>query len=382
MRGSFARTRLSTLVVLACALAVRVTARADSIKLVNGKVLNDIEVVLAQWDNVQYRRLEASKGSRKKSKPTSLAGQKIRSMVRESYLLQPMRDAIVNGKYKKALEGLKAIGEAGSGKTEPWELAEARYLIGKTSALAGEPTEAGTAFKDYLSKHDAEKDWYLPFAVYEYGEALIAAKKPGTAVVHFKRLAEFGGRWPLLAKYGEGLAALAKGKAGAQAARSLLEVVSRSREAPLELREKAAVARVKAILVQENAKRAIEELNEAFFDPSKGDKASYSATRAEATLLMGQAYQSLGGKENLQEAELWFLRIPALYRRHSAIYDEACRALADVYGKLGNKKREEEWKARLAATTDTSSSRSRTERGKAQRKNNGSANKIAAGGSK
>jgi len=374
MRGSFAYVRLSTLAVLAGALVLQVAARADSIELAEGKVLDDVGVVLALWDNVQYKRAKASRA-------TTVVGQKVRSIERESLVLQPLRDAIKNGKYKKAIKGLGGVGKL----SEPWEQAEARYLIGKAHAFAGEQREAGRAFKDYLSKHEKDKDWYVPFAVYEYGESLLASRKPGTAGVQFKKLAAYGGSWVLLAKYGEGLAALAKGKAGAQTARGLLDVVYRSRQAPRELKEKAAVARVKAILLQENAKGAIEELNQAFFDPSRAGKVSYSVARAEASLLMGQAHLALGGKENLQAAELWFLRIPALYRRHAGIYEEACRALVGVYGKLGNTKREEEWKARLAAAAGTSSTGSDAPRKKNQRKkkqNHGSANNIAAGGSK
>lgn len=374
MRESFTYVCWLTLAILLGSPVLRVATGADSIELVDGKVLNGVEVVLAQWDSVQYKRAKASRA-------TTVAGQKVRSIQRESFVLQPLRDAITNGKYKKAIKGLKDVGKQGGGKQNDWELAEARYLIGKARALAGEERAAGKAFKDYLSRHEKDKDWYIPFAVNEFGQSLLASRKPGTAGVQFKKLGEYGGGWILRAKYGEGLSALAKGKAGAQEARGLLDVVYRSRQAPLELKEKAAVGRVKAILLQENARGAIQELNQAFFDSSRAGKVSYSGARAEASLLMGQAYQALGGEENLQEAELWFLRIPALYRRHQKIYTQACRALVDVYGKLGNQKREEEWKARLAAAAGTSSSGLDRQRRK-KKQNHGPANNIAAGGSK
>ncbi len=79
------------------------------------------------------------------------------------------------------------------------------------------------------------------------------------------------------------------------------------------------------------------------YDPSKSRDYRYDVRRAEATYLMGRAYLGLGGKENLETAELWLLRVPALYPGRGRVYTLSCRELARVYKDLGNNKRAAEW---------------------------------------
>jgi hypothetical protein len=64
---------------------------------------------------------------------------------------------------------------------------------------------------------------------------------------------------------------------------------------------------------------------------------------------MGRAHAALGGKENLEHAEIWFLRAVALYRKQGETYAQACALLTDVYTKLGQKSRADDWKAKGAA---------------------------------
>lgn len=314
----------------------RGAALADSVQLLNSPPQDKVQVLSAKWDNVQYKLPNAPV-------PLSQDGDKVLSVVRESPVLERPRRALDAGDYDAAVKDLSAVG----GASPAWVQAEAKYLLGRAQLLKGNHREAMQILKAYLDKHKAEKDWFVPFATQALGEALLALKQPQTAEVHFKELAEFKGRWTDLAKIGQAQAVImGKGAAGAMQARSLLDEVVRSRDADNSLKNRARVARARVLLLQENPQGAIKELGEGFFNSPKPGEIDYSPERAEATLLMGKALLTLGGKENFEQAEIWLLRVPALYRKDPRVYQEACDLLVEVYEKLGIPNRAAEWKAR------------------------------------
>lgn len=315
----------------------RTVALADSIELTGGKRYDDVKVVLARWDTVQYKRGTAP--------AITVAGAQVFSLTRDSAILARPRDKLIPaGDYQGAVKSLESIGAG----TEAWELAEAKYLIGKAHALAGNARAAEAAFKAYLEKYKGEKDWWVPSATVGLAEAYLSLKQPGTAGMLFKELATYGGQWEARAKLGQA-DALVTEKGKELDARRLYDEVARSREAPLELRQKALVGRGKAFLLQGQPQGVIKEIGESFFDSPKTEELAYTAERAQATLLMAKAYVAMGGKENLEQAEIWLLRVPALYANHVAAYLEACDLLVDVYGKLKNAARANEWRARKQA---------------------------------
>jgi len=336
--------KVSPLIVFIALLPA--AARADSIELTDGKVLDKLTINAARWEAVEYK-LEKS------PRPASLPGDQVQAVHRDSTLLDGARDALASGDTEKAIKDLGQVGAA----AKPWEQAEAQYLIGRAHLLAGRGKEAQEAFKAYLSRYEGEKDWFVPLAVEGLGESLLAEKKPDSAVERFKDLSKYGERWQLISKLGQAQALLeSKKEAGAAEARSLFDEVARERKAPRDLRQKAMVGRARALLLQKDPQRAIRELSDEFFSADAAERLSYSAARAEATLLMGQAYLELPGKEGSEEAEIWLLRVPALYRQHAGAYGQACRLLVDLYQKLGNPKREAEWKERLGAVPGASTS--------------------------
>ena len=85
-----------------------------------------------------------------------------------------------------------------------------------------------------------------------------------------------------------------------------------------------------------------------FFEKPRSQEVAYSASaeRADATLLMAKAYLALGGKENSEQAEIWLLKVAALYKKFAEPYNAACDLLVDTYEKLGNKARSGEWRSR------------------------------------
>jgi hypothetical protein len=311
-------------------------ARGDSIELANGSRTENVQILTAKWDSVQYK-LE-------KANATTIPGDKVLAIFRESPILQGARSALDGGDSTKALKDLTAI--AASANAGAWEKAEASYLIGKAHIIAGDIKEAEKAFKAYMEKYKAEKDWYLPLATVALADSLLEAKQPGTAELQYKELAQYGGQWAAQAKLGEAKSILAqRGKAGATQARTLCDDVARSRDVPVSLRNQAVVIRAKAVLLQENPQQAVKELTDTFFGPAK-QEVDFSAERAEATLLIGKSYAALGGKENLEQAEIWLLRVPALYKKQGAVYPEACVELANLYEKIGNAARAKEWRDR------------------------------------
>jgi hypothetical protein len=312
-------------------------AAADWIELSNGQRRDGVQITAARWDSVQY--------TIGKAPPTTLSGEQVVALHRDSTFLEAGRDALEGGDHAKAISLLGSVGQT----AKDWEQAEARFLIARAHVLSGKVREADQAFKAYLEKWKPEKDWWVPHAVQELADALLAARQPGTAEIRYKELAEFGGHWAFRSKLGQGFAVLqSKGEPGALQARRLFDEVARAAQAPPALKQQAVVGRSQAFLLQNQPQQAIKELEAEFFSATSGE-AGYTPGRAEATLLMGRAHAALGGKENLEHAEIWFLRAVALYRKQGETYAQACALLTDVYTKLGQKSRADDWKAKGAA---------------------------------
>ncbi len=311
---------------------------ADSIELLNGQTIANVQILVAKSDLVTYKLPNTPTAQ---TKP----GDQILSITRESTLLQGPRGALDSGSIGKALPDLERI-VAAPGKDDEWQKAEARYLIGRAHRIAGDSKAAIDAYNSYIEKLTGANDWFLPHATYELAETQLLAKQPGTAEITFKKLMAYGGQWTFRAKLGEAMSVLAsKGGAEAMKVRSLCDEVIKSRDAPQQLKNQAIVIRAKILILQKNPKQVIDELTSGFFSASKGE-IDYSAERAEATLLMGKAYLLLEGKENQDSAEIWFLRVPALYGRYSTLHAEACDLLAAFYEKAGNAPRASEWRTR------------------------------------
>jgi hypothetical protein len=334
--------RLPSLALLAALVLVPLgRASADWILLVNGQRRDPVQITVAKWDSVQYQV--------GKTAPASLAGEQVAELHRDSSFLQAGRESIESGNYAKAVTELAAVGST----AKEWEQAEAKFLVARAHARAGNLKEADAAFKAYLEKWKPEKDWWVPQAILEFADALLAARQPGTAEVRYKELTEFGGLWALRSKVGQARALLQqKGENGAVPARQLLNEVAKSSQAPTKVRQQAVVCRAQAFLLQNQPQQAQKELQDEFFPSTpKAGEIAYTPERAEATILMGKAYAAQGGKENLEQAEIWGLRVVALYRKQADTYAQACVFLSDVYSKLGNKARADEWKAKGASST-------------------------------
>ena len=316
--------------------------RADWVELVNGQRYDNVKIVSAKFDAVQYKVGNAAGVS-------TQTGDKVLTIFRESLLLQRPRQLLEAGDGEKALRDLTPI-ISGNLKDDDWQKAEAAFLIGRAHRAAGDGKKAIESFKAYLEKNTPAKDWFVPSATHEMAQTLLDLKQPGTAELSFKELAKYGGPWTLRAKLGEAMALIAsKGAAAALPARTLCDEIVRTREAPRELKNQALVLRAKILLLQENPQQAAKELTDGFFTPGKAE-VEYSEERAEASLLLGRAYAALGGKENLEQAEIWYLKVPALYRKYTSVYAEACGELAALYEKAGNAQRASQWKSRAESS--------------------------------
>jgi tetratricopeptide (TPR) repeat protein len=327
MRSSFLLTGAGGILLAAVG-----QLRADSMELANGQK-RDVQITSAKWDSVQYVVGKA---------PTTLSGDQVLSIVRDSTFLQAGREALEGGDYSKAVTSLGAVGD----KAKDWEQAEARYLTARALHAAGNSKEAERVLKAYLDRYKGDKDWFVPAATLLMGDALLASRQPGTAEIHYKELDQYGSKWAIQGKLGQGKALLGKGESGATEARRLFDDVARSAAAPPGVRQQAVVWKARAYLLQKQPQQAVKELTSEFFDAPKPGEIGYTAERAEATVLMGRAQAMLGGKPALEEAEIWLLRAVALYRKSPEIYSQACSGLSEVYTQLGNKSRADEWKQR------------------------------------
>ncbi len=315
--------------------------RGDTVQLASGKTLENVEIVQAKWDSVQYKKAAGP--------IVTQSGAQVLSIERKSVVLDRIRQLLDAGDFARAQETIKTLPA-----NQPGIAAESMYLLAESYRRAGRHKEAAQAYQDYLAKFKAEKDWFVPLATRGLAECLLALNQPATARERYQELAGYGQRWELDAKLGQASALLQeKGAPAALEARRLLDEVLRSRAATLELRQKALVGRARAFLLQGQNDQVIKELSEGMFDAPKPEELVYGAERAQASLLMGRAYMAMGGKENLEQAEIWLLRIPALYGRESSVYAEACDALVEVYTKLNNPTRAAEWKRRKTAGAGT-----------------------------
>lgn len=313
--------------------------RGDTIVLVGGRKYDDVEIVQARWDSVSYKQ-----GRRP---AINLTAAQVESFERSSVIRDRVKQLAASGDFDRANQIIEQIPNDPS---QAWVAAEGLYLIGKARADAGQHREAADAFKQYLDRFKSEKDWYVPHATLGLGQALLALNQPGTAEIHFKELAAFGGPWELEAALGQGDAILrSRGKAGALDARRYYDQVARKPNASIDLRQKAQVGRARAFLLQEQYDQVIEDLQQSFFASPKPEELVYTRNRAEASLLMGRAYMGKGGRENLQSAEIWLLRVPALYAVHKGVLVDACDALVEVYNGLNNQERAAQWAARKAS---------------------------------
>ncbi|MCZ6792125.1 MAG: tetratricopeptide repeat protein, partial [Planctomycetota bacterium] len=292
---------------------------------------------VALWDGIQYEQ---------DGQTHPLKGVDVERIERDSRFLGPARRLLESGKYRAAEERFERIWKNNKG----WEKAEAGYFLGRLHLLQGRPKDAMKAFDAYLDAHRDEKDWWVPPAVLGYAEAALTAGRGNTARSYFKELAGFGASWELRAKLGEGNALLVAGKP--LEARDIFRGVINNRRASVALRSEAQVGRARAFLAQGQVSQAIQELESGFFSGRGATQVLYNESRAWATFLMGQAHAAKEGQENLEIAEIWYLKVAALYGygTYPEVFQETATALADLYTRLGRKDRAGEWRRRAGAS--------------------------------
>ena len=325
---------LRNTLTLALVLASASTVLADAIVRTNGRRIENVQITKATYDEILYK---------KDGNTATVKGELVQAIERDSAVVARVRAAVDSGEYSKALKLAKKA-EAG---VQGWEAAEVAYLIGRIYLEAGKYKDADYAFATYLQANEEKKDYWVPHALHGRGRAAIAARKGGTAMQYFDQLGKFGDTWDLRATLGKAQGAVLK-KSWVEA-RSLFQSVARKSSAPPAVQAAAAVGRIEVLVLQKQYPNAVRDLQSAFFDAPKPALASYSESRAKATLLMGVALKEQGGKENLEKAEIWLLRTAVIYKGHSAVYKEACKNLAAVYGSLGRADRATEWQRRAGA---------------------------------
>ncbi|HLU47677.1 MAG TPA: hypothetical protein VK116_06325, partial [Planctomycetota bacterium] len=240
-------------------------------------------------------------------------------------------------------EAFQAFQSAKNSATEDWEKAEAAYFLGKTLLDAGREN-AGELFKAYLDEHESKKDWWVPHAMHGRAQAELALGRGNTANELFGRLESFGPVWKLRARIGQGRA-LHAAKSYLEARRAF-DAVASDRSAPIALRHEAIAGRAEAFLAQEQYDNAIQELRDGFFNVARTGEIRYDRARAQATLLTGLAYKAKGSKSDLESAEIWLLKVGALYGTQGDLVERAAAALAEVYDGLGDPQRAARWRTR------------------------------------
>ncbi len=311
------------------------SARGDTLHTLAGPLQN-VEIVEAKWDQVVY----TIGGARQ-----TVEGVKVVALERSSQRIVSARELIAAGKFAEAEKAVETALSVGA----PGERAEAAYLKGKLYlAWAGrDPSRlpaAIAALDEYLKNHRAAKEFFVPYAIYDLGNAFLVDGKPKPAADQFKSLTEFGGAtgiWGQRSKVGQGWALLKEqGEKGAVPADKLFAEVTSDRSAPPVVRQEAAIGHAVANNLQGLYDGTIAALNRDFFE--SGDS-PYNEFYAEACNVMGDSYKA---KKEFLDAELWYLRTTCFFEHYPASYRKAAAGLVEVYKALGNAARAQEWEAK------------------------------------
>lgn len=313
--------------------------RADSLVLDSGNRIDDVTISSAKWDAVAYVLHGA---------PQSVPGYRVIQLERASAALSPVVAALQAGDFSTAEARLK-----NPGTRFDWEQAQAAYLLGHlylewSSKDPARARDAITAFGEYLKKHGDSKDFFVPQATYELGKAHLAAKQPKTAERQFKELDKFGGSrgiWGYRASIGQGWAILEdRGRRGVVDARRFFSQVQNSSRAPGDVKDEATVGYAASFNVSGEYARAVDIVTRSFIERKK---VRYTENYALALNVLGDAHRLQKGKENLQEAELWYLRTTCFFRKYPAVYRTAVKHLVEIYKALGNDSRAQDWETQL-----------------------------------
>ncbi len=314
-------------------------AAADEIELVSGSPRKNVKIVRATYEEIEYTLSGAGKSTQKEP------AERVLSITRatSSNDLRAGRAALERADYDTAIRRLEAIAKAAA----DWERAEAAYLVGRALAAKGERKKAAAQLQQFVEEFGPAKDWWVPHALNDLGDIQIRGKRAASAKKSFARLGKLGGRWESAATVGAARVAIAeRDKDGYRGVQEKLGSILRSRNAPRQLKEEAALLRAEIFLLRSQGDRALEELGRIFFDATASSEAGYSARRAAAYLLAGKAEASKGGTGNLQKAEIHFLKVAALFRNQGEVYRDACSELAKIYTQLKQPKRADHWKKR------------------------------------
>ena len=340
MRLTTQRMKVASLLVFAIAAFAISSAAADTIYPASGKPIGNVEIIRANWDRIAYELLGAQ---------STIEGYKVLRIERDSPL-NKVEERIQSGKYKAALKGLNQATKRGL--SNDLDKAKAAFLKGKlylawSSSDPSKASAAISAFKSYLKEFEGSKDFYVPHAHYELGRAYLKAKNHSEADKQFRTLDKYGskdGIWGYKGINGTAWAELLGGTRDASLrARKAFGVVERDNKAPKSARSEARVGRAACFVTVKDYGKARAEIEREFLKK----KPDYDEYYARACNVMGDAYRLEGGKENLQQAEIWYLKTTCLFSQYPDVYREAVRNLVSVYDKLGDSKKAEDWKKRL-----------------------------------
>ena len=339
----FTRQRMmvtSSLVFVIVASAIS-TASADTIYPASGKPIGDVEIIRASWDRIAYERLGAQ---------STIEGYKVLRIERDSPLINKVEGRIDSGQYERALKGLNLATKRGF--SNDLDKAKAAFVTGRlylawSSSDPSKAAKAISAFKSYLKEFESGKDFYVPHARYALGKAYLESKNHREAEKQFRALEKYGskdGIWGYKATNGAAWAALLGGTRDASLrARKLFGDVARDNKAPKSARSEARVGRAASFVIVKDYGNARGEIEREFLKR----KPDYDEYYARACNVMGDAYRLEGGQENLQQAEIWYLKTTCLFSKYPDVYREAVGNLVGVYDKLGDSKKAEDWKRRL-----------------------------------
>jgi tetratricopeptide (TPR) repeat protein len=308
---------------------------ADTIYKTDTSVIREIKITKASWKVVNFEL---------KGVPQSVESANVERIERDSRYIDQARAQMKKGQYPQAL---KSLGDAAKAGGAAWEAVEIAYLKGAIYLDWGGQDKsriksARKAFESFLKKFGSGDDFYVPFGTLGLAKALELADQPKSARGYYSELSKFGGIWKMRGSIGEGRS-IVKSNGDSAAAQRIFNQIIKDDRAPDLAREEAAVWSAFTLVKLDRFDEAERLLDRRFFNP-RGTAVRYNDHYAQACNVMGDVFL---GKNDSEQAELWFLRTTCFFRNKPVMFRSAVERLVDLYEKQGKPKRAEQWSSQL-----------------------------------
>ncbi len=320
--------------------------RGDQIIVSGGRNYDDVKIVSATWEQVQYRLPGVSTVQK-------VAADRVEKLVfdQEPSSLSRGRGALEQGDWEGAANALRSATSLG----DPRQKADSMYLYGLSLMRwsqqdSSQRDAAVTALEGYLGQFEASKDFYVPHARIALAEAHRFAGDWSSAEQALAPLAggNLGKHWVLGARLGSGEILLGQGKF--VEAREIFSAVANDSAADSGMVSAAWLGYASCQLGQSQWSSAVDTVRQKILESRTSGVARLDGAKARGWLIWGRATQeqASGNRTELQWAMIRYLRAAVIATTgESEVLAEAIYRAKTVAVELGQNERAAELTQRL-----------------------------------